>query len=193
MGSRVLEVNVDDLHFGGVFSLVKEVISNTNKSINENIQIDIAAIEKFENTRNIHMLESMGTHVYYVGCKKNKLIKQFICIRNLKDLIKKNNYDFVHIHGDVSNKLFVLGLASKMAGCPNIILHSHAAGVDGNHRKLKFIIHEIFRPLLKEIGTKFVSCSDLASEWMYPNIDKSKVICIHNGVNLNANFACELH
>ena len=44
---KVLEVNVDDLHTGGVYSLVKNVIEHSSKEI----QIDIGAIEKFVNQR----------------------------------------------------------------------------------------------------------------------------------------------
>lgn len=41
MSDKVLEVNVDDLYLGGVFSLVKNVVKNKPKDM----QIDIAAIE----------------------------------------------------------------------------------------------------------------------------------------------------
>ena len=44
MISKVLEINVDDVGYGGVFSLVKNVIENKPESL----EIDIAAIEKFE-------------------------------------------------------------------------------------------------------------------------------------------------
>ena len=60
---------------------------------------------------------------------------------NLKKLIKTNRYNCVHIHGDVANKLLVSGIAAQKCGVKKIILHSHAAGVDGNHRKIKWIIH----------------------------------------------------
>lgn len=41
---KILEVNVDDLYSGGVFSLVKNVIINKPHSL----QMDIATFEKFE-------------------------------------------------------------------------------------------------------------------------------------------------
>ena len=46
----VLEVNVDDLNMGGVYGLVKNVITN---NFDRSIKIDIAAIEHFANTKNI--------------------------------------------------------------------------------------------------------------------------------------------
>lgn len=183
--TKVLEVNVDDLHYGGVFKLIKDVIENINAMPQRDVQIDIASIEKFEDIKNMNLLKSMGAQVYYIGFQRNKLIKQFVCMKKLQRVIKEGNYDIVHIHGDVANKLFVSGVAAKMVGCNKIVFHSHAAGIDGDHRKIKYYIHKIIRPLLKYIGTTFVSCSDLASEWMYPNIEKKEIKCIHNGVNLD--------
>ena len=134
MEKKILEVNVDDLNMGGVYGLVKNVIINNE---NRNIQIDIASIEHFANRANIDMINSIGTHVFYVGYEGNKLLKQIKCFLNLRKLIKKGNYEYIHIHADVANKLFTSGLAAKSVGVKKVILHSHAAGVDGEHRKLK--------------------------------------------------------
>lgn len=177
---NVLEVNVDDLCSGGVFSLVKNVIKNKDSSFH----IDIAAIEEFEKKENVEMLSNYGCKVYYIGYKKNKIKKQFVAYKNLKKLIKERKYDCVHIHADVANKLLVSGLAAKNAGAKKVILHSHAAGVDGNHRFIKRIIHYFCRVFLKGIGTDFVACSDLAAEWMFPNMDKENIQIIKNGIDL---------
>ena len=181
MLKRVLEINVDDLHAGGVFSLVKNVIQHKKS----NIKIDIAAIEKFENPNNIKILSEYGSSVYYIGYSGNKWKKQVVCYCNLKSLIKEKRYDCVHIHADVANKLLVSGLAAKRVGVKKIILHSHAAGVDGNHRGLKLLFHKVCRRLLKYIGTDFVACSDLAAQWMFPNISQDKICIINNGVDLD--------
>lgn len=177
---KILEVNVDDLHTGGVYALVKNVIEHSR----EDIQIDIAAIEKFVNQKNVEHFETIGSKVHYIGFEGDKWKKQIICYENLKKLLIKENYDIVHIHADVANKLLVSGLAAKISRVKKIVLHSHAAGVDGNHRKFKTTIHKVCRPFLKSIATDFVACSDVAAEWMYPNIDKSDVTIIKNGIDL---------
>lgn len=166
---KVLEVNVDDLHSGGVYSLVKNVIVDKNADI----KIDIGAIERFVNIENIKTLNNYNCDVYYVGYEGCKWKKQFVCFNNLRKLLKRNNYDCVHIHADVSNKLLVSALAAKSVGVKKIILHSHAAGVDGNHRLAKRNIHFICRRLLIHIGTDFVACSGVAAAWMFPNIASS--------------------
>ena len=177
---KVLEVNVDDLHSGGVYSLVKNVIVDKNADI----KIDIGAIERFVNIENIKTLNNYNCDVYYVGYEGCKWKKQFVCFNNLRKLLKRNNYDCVHIHADVSNKLLVSALAAKSVGVKKIILHSHAAGVDGNHRLAKRNIHFICRRLLIHIGTDFVACSGVAAAWMFPNIAKERIIIINNGVDL---------
>ena len=177
---HILEINVDDIGRGGVYSLVKNVIEH--KSAHENI--DIASLEHFENEKDIEILNDLGCKVYFVGHDGNKLLKQIYIYINLKKLLLSSTYDCVHIHADVANKLLVSGLAAKKAGVRKIILHSHAAGVDGNKRWLKKIYHYICRRHLKNIGTIFAACSDLAAKWMYPNVALSNIIIINNGVDL---------
>ena len=178
----VLEVNVDDLNMGGVYGLVKNVITN---NFDRSIKIDIAAIEHFANTKNIELFNERGTQVFYVGYDGNKLLKQIKCYSNLRKLIKNNNYEYVHIHADVANKLFTSGLAAKYSGAKKVILHSHAAGVDGKHRKVKKYIHKFCRRFLKYIATDYVACSEVAAKWMFPNVESEKIVIVNNGVDLD--------
>lgn len=177
---KVLEVNVDDLHTGGVYSLVKNVIEHSSKEI----QIDIGAIEKFVNQKNVEHFEALGSKIYYLGYEGSKWKKQFVCYKNLKKLLEENKYDFVHIHADVANKLLVSALAAKRVGVKRVVVHSHAAGVDGNHRTFKVVVHRLCRIFLKNVATDFVACSDVAAVWMYPGIPKEKVMIIQNGIDL---------
>lgn len=179
--TRVLEINVDDLNFGGVFSLVKNVISNKK----DDIKIDIGAIEKFENEDNVAFLKKHGSDVYYIGYDGNKILKQFMCYMHLKKLLKQQSYDIVHIHADVANKFIASGLSAKRAGIKKIILHSHSAGVDGHHRILKVIFHKFCRRFLRTIGTGYAACSGLAARWMFPDMDETEITFIHNGVDLH--------
>lgn len=181
MTKKVLEVNVDDLHSGGVFSLVRNVIIN-NKG---NIKIDIGAIEKFENSSNIDELKKYGSDVIFIGFEGSRWRKQIECYKNLKNLLDREQYEYVHIHADVAYKMVAPGLAAKRAGTKKIILHSHAAGVDGNHRDLKRILHKITKGFLKYLGTRFVACSSLAAEWMFSNVGKNEIEIINNGVDLD--------
>lgn len=175
---KVLEINIDDLNLGGVFALIKNVLENKDN----NCKIDIASIEGFNDKNNVVFFEKYGANVFYIGSRKNKVLKQLYVYNNLKNLLKNNKYDNVHIHGDTANKLLISGLAAKKAGVKNIIFHSHAADVDGNHRIMKRVIHYLCKPLLKTVGATYVACSDLAAKWMY---GETKYVMINNGVNLS--------
>lgn len=177
---KILEVNVDDIGNGGVFSLVRNVIRNKPAGA----VVDIAAIEPFERQENIDELASHGCTVHYVGRQGSKALKQFYVFRNVKRLVRDGGYTVVHIHSDVANKLLVSALAARFAGCKKVFLHSHATGVDGNRRLLKRIFHYACRPLLKFVGTDFLTCSDLAARWMFPNVKAEDVKMVKNGVDL---------
>lgn len=179
---KVLEINVDDIGMGGVFSLVKNIIKHRPS----NVEIDIAAIESFEKKENVAELKKNGCSVYYVGFSKGKIVKQLAIFFNLIKLLKKNKYTCVHIHSDVSYKLLVSALASKVAGVKKIVLHSHAAGVDGQHRMFKLICHKFCRRFLKLLADVYLSCSDLAAKWMFPNINQSKIMIVKNGIDLES-------
>lgn len=180
MKKRVLEVNVDDLNMGGVYSLVKNVVINNDRDV----KIDIAAIERFSSQRNVNSFKDYNCDVYNVGYVGNKILKQFFVFFNICKLIKKGKYEYVHIHADVANKLFVSGIAARLSGAPRVILHSHAAGVDGENRKMKYLIHILLRRSLRYIATDLVACSDVAAEWMFPNVKKKNVMVIKNGIDL---------
>ncbi len=178
---KILEVNVDDIGNGGVFSLVRSVIHNKP----EGAVVDIAAIEQFERTENVKELASVGCTVHYVGRQGSKALKQFYVFQNVKRLVRDGGYDVVHIHSDVANKLLVSALAARAAGCGKILLHSHATGVDGNKRLLKRIFHSVCRPFLKHLGTGFLTCSDLAGQWMFPNVKADDIKMVNNGIDLD--------
>ena len=178
---KILEVNVDDMGFGGVYSLVRNVILAKPAGTT----LDIACIEPFEQQKNLDELADHGCTVHYVGYAGNKIKKQFVIIKNLKQLIREGGYEAVHIHGDVAYKLLVYSVAARLAGVKTILLHSHASGTDGNHRGLKQKLHMASRRFLKWTGTGYVSCSDLAADWMFPNVKVKKITIIHNGVDLD--------
>lgn len=175
---KVLQVNVDDLNYGGVYALIKEVVIRKPLSL----QIDIFSIEGFQSKSNKKIFEDCGCKIVDIGNQSSKLRKQYNVFVKLFRHLRENKYDAIHIHADTANKLLVSGLAAKMSGSNNIVLHAHASGVEGNHRIAKKIIHLMCRPVLPYIGNKFVVCSDKAGKWMFPG--EESVVIINNGIDL---------
>lgn len=177
---KVLEINVDDNGMNGIFTLVRNVIRNKPAVA----EVDIAASYPFENPANESELAGYGCKVHFVGYAKNRLLKQFYFFSNVRRLVKDGGYSAVHIHAGAASVLIVPALAAKMAGCKKILLHSHATNVDGDHRTVRLILHLLCRRWLKHLGTDFLTCSDLAGKWMYPNVKAENVVMINNGIDL---------
>lgn len=178
---KVLEVNVDDNGYGGVYAFVLNILENIGKEF----QIDLCSFENFEKQSNIDYVESFGGKIHYCCYEGNPIKKQMGCFRGLYNLVKNNNYDTVHIHSDVSYKLFLYGMAVKLGGATNILIHSHSTAVDGKHRALKKILHQIFRAFLPLIANKFLACSKKAGKWMYMNfvMEGKNYYQVNNGIN----------
>ena len=181
---KVIEINVDDVGLGGVYALVNSVIRHKP----EGLSIDLASIARFENPDNLRALNDLGTHVHYVGTEGGLLSRPRAYYRNTLKLLAEGGYDCAHIHGDLAYLLLIFARAAKRAGVGKVLLHSHAAGIDGRLRRVKGALHRLARPFLKRWATDFAACSDKAAAWMYPNLPERRVRMVNNGVEV-ARFA----
>lgn len=178
---RVLEVNVDDKGYGGVFAFVINVIKYIDHDM---FSIDIAAFEPFENEDHKNIIRYYGGEVYSCLGQGNFLIKHLqICIK-FYQLLKKHKYKTIHIHSDVAYKLMIYGIVGKLAGVPNILVHSHSSGVEGRLRWLKKLLQAVSKPVLSQFYFTKLACSNLARDWMYTEKHINNVYIIKNGINL---------
>lgn len=179
---KILEVNVDDNGYGGVYSFVLNILEN----ISSCFQVDLCAFEKFEKKEHIEYIESFGGKVFYCGHGGNLIAKQIGSFKKLFHLAKKGKYDVIHIHSDVSYKLFIYALICKWAGAGKILIHSHSTGVEGKHRKIKLILQKFFKPMLPWTTDNLLACSEKAAKWMYPQriITNNNYTIINNGISI---------
>lgn len=169
--NNILEVNVDDNGYGGVYAFVLNILKN----ISSGYHLDLCTFEHFEQEENICDVQNHGGDIIFCGHDGNPLQKQFGCFKNLTNLVKKRQYQAVHIHADVSYKLFLYALAAKIGGAQKVLVHSHSTGVEGRYRSIKMILQSIFKLFLPLTADEFLACSKKAGKWMYfPFIRKSK-------------------
>lgn len=178
---RILQVNVDQIDYGGVYALVMGIYKELRK--HSDIQFDFCSFEKFQNPEEIKKIEAMGGHVYYIGYEGNKILRQFIHFHRYRKFLKEHKYHTIHAHGDLAFKLFIYSFGAKSSGVKKIILHSHSSGVDGTHRKIKSLAHKIFRPLISYTATDYLACSEKAKEWMYTSKIQKRAVVIKNGID----------
>lgn len=179
---RVLEVNVDDKGFGGVFVFVMNVMRSIDC---DRFVLDIAAFEPFEKDAHKESVRSYGGEVYECHASGNFIIKQWNTCYKFYKLLRTNKYQVMHIHSDVAYKLLLYGLVGRFAGVENIIVHSHSSGVEGKMRLLKKILQTITKPILSWQPFTKLACSNRAAQWMYMEKTLTDVQIVTNGICLD--------
>lgn len=131
-------------------------------------------------------IEELGGHIYTIPTRAAGL--RTYC-KALDSFLKehKGEFDAVHMHTSSLSSLEFLYYAKKH-GVKKRVIHSHntvQAGLVHN------ILHWINKPVLKSLATDYLSCSQVASDWLYKYTGVwSKSIVVNNGVDL-AQFAYE--
>lgn len=178
---HILEVNVDDKGYGGVYSFVRNIIRYMDKN---RFVVSICAFEPFEKEDHKRFVRDNGGEVFDCSSTGFFAFKQFISCRKFYRLLKEHPFDVIHIHSDVSYKLFLYGCVARLAGSNDIIVHSHSTGVEGKHILLKKCLQAIGKRILAHTSFYKVACSELAARWMYPVERENEIPIIKNGINI---------
>lgn len=183
MKSRVTEANLTDS--GGAFSLIYSIQKELYKCGKTDVLLDYFSMGKFENEKVIADIEQMGGKIYSADLRHNRLIGFIRTPMVFYKYCKENKVETVHIHGDSAYLLQMYSVPAKLAGVKNIIVHSHSTAMNGNYRRIKTAMHKFFRPFISKSANRFLSCSDLATKWMYPEKMQSKAVLLKNGVDIS--------
>lgn len=105
----------------------------------------------------------------------------------MMDILKQKHYDIAYFN--ISEAFNSIGLlASKKAGIPKIIVHSHSSSVGGSSKVGKVIrkvLHVLFKKLvIRKTATTYLACSQLAAEWMFDSaiLKKKDYKIVNNAV-----------
>lgn len=150
---------------------ITNVIFNLHQAIdNKDVKMDLMTIN-LPNDNYRLLIEKKGGAVYAVS---RLFSSPFKYLRELSKLVRKNNYDIVHIHGNSST--MILDVFGVMLGrCRKVITHCHSTS--SNH----IYLHHIFKPLLNILISCKVACGYDSGKWLY---GKSKFYILTNGVNV---------
>lgn len=175
---KVLQVNIDDA--GGAFSLMFQV----QNQLEDKLVFDYFTMSRFRKRTIIDQIKKMGGNICEAKLRNNRLIGHLILPFVFYKYIKNNNYSIIHIHADTAWKLLIYAIPAKVRKISRIIVHAHSSNVNGDFRCVKYICHLGSKYLLPFFATDFVSCSEKATLWMFPDRIKEKVVEIHNGIDL---------
>lgn len=164
---KVLVINTVEFGLNGISSVIMNYYRQMKKN---DIAFDFIAVNKIEEIYLNEML-SNGSKVYKLNRKKD-LLKY--CTK-LYEIMKRNRYDIVHIHGN-SATVSIETTISYIVKIPVRIVHSH--NTTCSNKKL----HKLLYPIMKKTYTHGFACGEDAGKWLFK--DESFEV-IKNGIDLN--------
>ena len=166
---RVLMISTVKFRHNGISSVIMNFYRSMKKD--KSMQIDLLIPCGSDDKRLQEFVEN-GDAYYEIPRAKN-LIKYF---RSVTDLIRRNKYDLVHVHGN-SSTLVVEILAAKKAGVKVRIAHGHNTETDHPH------LHRLLQPLLVRLTTTGFACSKDAGDFLFG--DPALYTVINNGIEVD--------
>lgn len=165
---RVLVVESTVFGYDGITNVMTNYYTYLDHS---KIHMDIVTInpvsEKFK-----RILEKNGSKNYVLPFRNKNPIKY---ISVLKKILKKGEYDIIHVHG-CSATMAVEMFAAKQSGVKVRIAHSHNTTCD--HVK----IDKLLRPFFDSLCNVGFACGQEAGKWLFP---KKSFTVISNGIDLD--------
>ena len=176
---RILQVNLSDS--GGAFSLIYQA----QHVLYPRVKFDYFTMGGFQNSNIVADIHELEGDITDVGLRRNRLIGHLLLPFIFGTFLKQREscYSSVHIHSDTAWKILLYAIPAKLVGIKNIIVHSHANGVNGDYQVLKKCLHIMTKNLFPIFANTFLSCSEEAARWMYPKSIQEKVVLVKNGIN----------
>ena len=151
---RILVVTTVRIGYDGLTNHIFSYIKNMDKT---DMQVDLVSARGIDE-KITPQLQTVGFHrIYRLESRDSNQIKYFL---DLKNLIKKNKYHLMHVHGN-SATLAVDMLAGVMGGCNVRIAHSHNTSC--HHR----VLNKLLSPLFLACCTDGFACSEDAGKWLF--------------------------
>jgi len=166
---KVLMVMTSDFHRSGITMVLlnyyKELIKN------KNCEIDFVIPNKIDKDFRDDL--NLKTKIFVLS-KKMRIFLTPLYIYKLSKIMRKGNYDVVHINGS-SSLLYLELLAAKNAKIKKRIAHSHS--VKTEHP----LLHKLLRKRFLKSYTHAIACSEEAGKWLF---NDSKFEIINNGFDI---------
>ena len=119
--------------------------------------------------------KKMGSKVYYACSRKKNPIKSF---KQIKEIISKNNFDFIHYHCMTYcwPDPIIIGCKYSKA---QVIVHSHNTSFSSDSSLKEKILHKVGKIRIKKLKFLKVACGEEAGKWLF----KDNFIIFNNGIN----------
>lgn len=171
---KVLQVGMTD-NLGGIENYLINYYRNIDKS---KVQFDFINIYPNDLCFQDELI-SGGSKVYKVSNYYKHPIKY---IKEVKRIVRDNNYDIIHCNMNSAVMLYPL-IAAKKGGAKVVIAHSHNASSDKG--VIKSLLHSINKRFIPLFANKYFACSDKAGQWFYSKkiLNSNNYYVIKNAIN----------
>lgn len=107
----------------------------------------------------------------------------FKYMKQMKNILNRNNYNIVHCNMNSGVMIFPL-IVAKMCNVKMIISHAHNSSSDKG--LLKEILHNLIKNVIPVFANTYFSCSEKAGAWFYNKkiINSNKYFFIHNAIDV---------
>lgn len=168
---RVLEVCVD-LDGGGIDRYLINYCSRI-----KDIQFDFVIIDKEKRGILEKPIEDMGGRIYRVPRQSAGIGKY---VRAMREIMKENRYDAVHVH--LGYKSLLALLCAWSSGIRIRIVHAHIAYIPESYKER--VARKIMTVPVKWLATSLAACGVDAGRWVWGDsaFDKGKVTVHNNAI-----------
>ena len=162
---KVLVINTVPFSINGISNVIMNFYRNTRKSVFYEFIINGIIDDSYQR----EFLEN-NSKFYILNRNKNSIGY----IISLSKIIKKGDYDIIHIHGN--SALMSIDLMACVLSCSKAlrVVHGHNTGCSHN------ALHRILYPLFKRNYDYAIACSKAAGRWLY---GKNPHIVLNNGID----------
>lgn len=177
---RVLEIFGEPISHGGQESFVISFLSHMDLT---DLQIDLLTPYYCDNSRYREIVEENGGNVIAFGLTFRPGTSRNNIVAPLKEYLRQNRYDVVHIHSGSISVLTLCAKTAKEAHVSKVITHSHC-GIEKKTLK-NTILRNLAAGTLRKNADIYCACSKEAAIAKYTDsVAAEETKLINNGVDL---------
>ncbi|EGE54561.1 glycosyltransferase [Streptococcus parauberis] len=169
---KILHCPIGSMNIGGIENMIMQMYRHIDR---DKFEFDFLVHDENKNFYEDE-INSFGGKLYRIDFISKHPIKHVV---NFIKFFKKHpEYQIIHIHTTYSI-MFVDAMIAKLFD-RKVIIHSHNSSAPGKRK----IIHKLFKNIQNYFSDYRVSCSDYASEWMFPKRVQNEVVFWPNALDI---------
>ena len=163
---KILIISTVPFEANGITSVILNYCRNINK---DGLDFDFLIADRISSIYK-EELEKSRVAVYCLPRKSKPLRYLFETYK----IMKKNQYDIVHVHGNSSFMILDI-LPAKLTRIPIRIVHAHNTKCSNDK------LHKLLLPVMEKLCTNRFACGEAAGKWMY---GEKTYLELKNGIDL---------